>query len=224
MNFDFSLPTLFLQAVVDSPVPRNPGLSPLSIFLMLIPVVMIIAGTVLGFHALRDIRLASGRLGGPVLATLAAGLLPAIVVVIACAAAVNELMEAMVPPGRRRDELWIPVGCALGLWLSFLMLRGMYRQATEWVRPASARAAMSRTATAALILTILGGLLIFTYISRPDFVRVLGEWTPKEMVFVNLVVLTAGLICGVIARAETTGKICAWICGGLFLFLVLAHS
>ena len=118
------------------------------------------------------------------------------------------------------------LGVMGGLWLCFLMMRGMYRQATGWVAPAEAarRAPLTGTATAALIFTILGGLLIFTYISRPDFMVVLGPFTAREMVPVNLAVITAGLICGVIARAETTGKVCAWICGALFLFLVLAHA
>jgi hypothetical protein len=194
--------------------------SVLSLILLLVP----LTGMVLGFSALRDIREANGRLGGAMLATFAAGLLPALLIVAACAAGLTLLVEAISPSARARSELFLVLGSAGGVWLSFLMMRGMYRQATGWVPPASAGTALSRPATAALILTIMGGLLIFTYFSRPDNVRVVGMWTPRELVIVNLALLTAGLICGVIARAETTGKVCAWICGGLFFFLMIAHT
>ena len=77
--------TLFLQTMAGpakqsvSVVPNGIGLT-----LVSVPLILMLTGMVLGFSALRDIRLAHGKLGGAVLATLAAGLLPAIIITAMC--------------------------------------------------------------------------------------------------------------------------------------------
>src|SRR5262245_734756 len=86
------------------------GVPVVGAFLMIIPVVMVIIGMVMGFQALREIRLAEGRLGGAIPATLAAGLIPAAAIVFACGAGMVLLAEEMLPYPRSRSELWPTLG------------------------------------------------------------------------------------------------------------------
>lgn len=217
----------FLQSGPSFDPSAGPGVPMVWMLVLVIPVLMVLLGTVLGFRALTEIRLAEGRLGGALRATFAAGLLPAAVVIFACSGGLTLLAEEIAPHARKREDLWVTLGVLAGLGISFLMMRGMYRQATGGVRPRAAEAqpqSRQGLANAALILTIIGGLLIFTHFSSPDHREVLGSLKPPQMLLLNLLVLTAGLTCGIIARPGRMGTVCAWICGSLMLFLVLAHT
>ena len=66
-------------------------------------------------------------------------------------------------------------------------------------------------ATAALVLTILGGALLL--------MALVGRW--QFYVPLSLGVHVAGLICGVLSRSEPTGRWCAWLSGGMFVLLLL---
>jgi len=100
-----------------TPSVGEPHLSVALLLMVIIPALMIIAGTVMGFRALRDIRVAEGALGGPVLATFAAGLVGAILIVIVCGAGLTMLAEEVVRGPRSRSDVWAVAGGAVGVLL-----------------------------------------------------------------------------------------------------------
>ena len=210
------------------PQPYSPPGVPLAWgLLLLLPVLMVITGTVLGFRALRDIRLAGGTLGGPMIATLAAGLLPAVLIVAMCGFGMGLFAEFMRPnPSPRNDGLmhdpdaWGLAGAMVGAWTSFLMLRGMHRRATGWVNPVTGdqdgvRSGLSTTAIVLTIVGTAGALFVMGTMRR------LSHGAAEKILIVDLVILVAGTVCGVLTRHEPAGKPCAWICGLLFVWLVL---
>lgn len=192
-----------------------------------IPIIMIFAGMSLGFSALKDIRLANGSLGGAMMATFAAGLLPAVVIVVICGFGLNELAVAILPNPRPRNDglmndpdAWGFAGAISGVWISFLMLRGMNRRATGWLNPVTGdqEGARSGLATAAIVLTIVGvavALFVMATMRRSSY------GARQEILIAELMILVAGTVCGVLTRHEPAGKPCAWICGLLFIFLLL---
>jgi hypothetical protein len=182
------------------------------VMLLALTVVLILAGIVLGFAALADIRRERGRLGGAAMATVAAGLLPALVICGVCGVLMSLLGSQLGMVGRRPESVWGLVGLLVGMVLSFLMLRSMYRGAKGWEPVAVAPVERSGMATAALVLTILGGALLL--------VVLIGRWRP-DFVPLSLGVHVAGLICGVLSRSEPTGRWCAWLSGGMFVVLLL---
>jgi hypothetical protein len=185
--------------------------------LLALTVVLILAGLVLGYMALGDIRRERGRLGGAAMATVAAGLLPSLVICGACGTLMALLGIALGQTARRPENVWVLLGLVVGMVLSFLMLRSMYRGATGWAPVATAAVPVERSgmATAALVLTILGGALLL--------VVLIGRWRP-DFVPLSLGVHVAGLICGVLSRSEPTGRWCAWLSGGMFVVLLLLTS
>ena len=188
------------------------------VMLLALTVVLILTGLVLGYMALGDIRRERGRLGGAAMATVAAGLLPAVVICGVCAVLMTLLGSGLVGSAARRPEgVWALPGLVVGMVLSFLMLRSMYRGATGWVPVTTAAVPVERSgmATAAMVLTILGGSLLL--------VVLIGRWRP-DFVPLNLGVNVAGLICGVLSRSEPTGRWCAWLSGGMFVVLLLLTS
>ena len=191
---------------------------------LLLPSIMLLTGTILGSLALRDIRLANGKLGGAMLATLAAGLLPACIITGFCGGLLVYAVTLISPVMAQSPIYWWWGGAVAGAWLSYIMLRGMYRHATGWVPPpGAAAAARSHLATAAIVLTIAGGGLAFLLIV-PSF-HLFGDFRSRNVLMVvTLPILLAGLICGVLARQEKSGSVCAWICGVLFVILVLSHA
>ena len=182
------------------------------VMLLALTVVLILAGIVLGFAALADIRRERGRLGGAAMATVAAGLLPALVICGVCGVLMSLLGSQLGMVGRRPESVWGLVGLLVGMVLSFLMLRSMYRGAKGWEPVAAVPVERSGMATAALVLTILGGSLLL--------VVLIGRWRP-DFVPLSLGVNVAGLICGVLSRSEPTGRWCAWLSGGMFVVLLL---
>ncbi len=216
----------FLQEGPHFPPPSGPGAPIFAMLLMLIPVIMVIAGTALGFRALQDIRMAEGRLGGAMLATLAAGLLPAAVILIVCGGGLAMLAEEISPAARRKEDLWITLGVLTGLWIGFLMMRGMHRRATGWVPPAVAQSAPQHSAltVASIILTVISAALVLYLILDARGPRN-AAWQLGErrvpMFEVAMILLPAGLTCGILARAERPARVCAWICGALFVLMLL---
>ncbi len=182
------------------------------LILLGLTVVLILTGLVLGYMALGDIRRERGRLGGAVMATVAAGLLPSLVICGVCGALMTLLGSALVGSAALRPEnVWGLLGLVVGMVLSFLMLRSMYRGAKGWEPVAAVPVERSGMATAALVLTILGGALLL--------VALVGRW--QFYVPLSLGVNVAGLICGVLSRSEPTGRWCAWLSGGMFVVLLL---
>lgn len=180
-------------------------------------VVLILTGLVLGYMALGDIRRERGRLGGAAMATVAAGLLPSLVICGACGTLMALLGIALGQTSRRPENVWVLLGLVVGMVLSFLMLRSMYRGAKGWepvaaVPVATVPVERSGMATAAMVLTILGGSLLL--------VVLIGRWR-ADFVPLSLGVHVAGLICGVLSRSEPTGRWCAWLSGGMFVVLLL---
>jgi uncharacterized membrane protein len=172
------------------------------VMLLALTVVLILAGLVLGYMALGDIRRERGRLGGAAMATVAAGLLPSLVICGVCAVLMTLLGSGLVGSAARRPEnVWVLLGLVVGMVLSFLMLRSMYRGAKGWEPVAAVPVERSGMATAALVLTILGGALLL--------VVLIGRWR-ADFVPLSLGVHVAGLICGVLSRSEPTGRWCAW--------------
>jgi uncharacterized membrane protein len=185
------------------------------VILLGLTVVLILTGLVLGYMALGDIRRERGRLGGAVMATVAAGLLPALGICGVCVVLMTLLGSALVGSAALRPEgVWGLPGLLVGMVLSFLMLRSMYRGAKGWEPVAIATVPVERSgmATAALVLTILGGALLL--------VVLIGRWR-ADFVPLSLGVHVAGLICGVLSRSEPTGRWCAWLSGGMFVLLLL---
>ena len=149
------------------------------------------------------------------MATAAAGLLPSLVICGVCGTLMTLLGSALVGSAALRPEnVWGLLGLVVGMVLSFLMLRSMYRGATGWVPVTTAAVPVERSgmATAAMVLTILGGSLLL--------VVLIGRWRP-DFVPLSLGVNVAGLICGVLSRSEPTGRWCAWLSGGMFVVLLL---
>ena len=176
-------------------------------------VVLILTGLVLGYLALGDTRRERGRLGGAAMATVAAGLLPSLMICGVCVVLMTLLGSALVGSAALRPEnVWGLLGLVVGMVLSFLMLRSMYRGAKGWEPVATVPVERSGMATAALVLTILGGALLL--------VVLIGRWRP-DFVPLSLGVNVAGLICGVLSRREPTGRWCAWLSGGMFVVLLL---
>jgi hypothetical protein len=219
----------FLQQGPHFPPPSGPGVPMFAALLMLIPVLMVIIGTVLGFRALRDIRMAEGRLGGAMLATLAAGLLPAAVILIVCGGGLAMLTQEISPVARRKEDLWVTIGVLAGLWFCFLMMRAMYREATGWVRPAPSQNAPKHSAltAAAIILTVVSSALVLYLLLDARGARnaawLLGE-RRVPMFEIAMILLPAGLTCGILARAERPARVCAWICGSLFVVMLLVTA
>ena len=178
-------------------------------------VVLILTGLVLGYMALGDIRRERGRLGGAAMATVAAGLLPSLVICGVCGTLMALLGIALGQTSRRPENVWVLLGLLVGMVLSFLMLRSMYRGAKGWEPVATVPVERSGMATAAMVLTILGGSLLL--------VVLIGRWRP-DFVPLSLGVNVAGLICGVLSRSEPTGRWCAWLSGGMFVVLLLLTS
>jgi hypothetical protein len=209
--------------------PSGPGVPMFALMLMLIPVLMLIIGTVLGFGALRDIRLAEGRLGGAMLATFAAGLVPAAVILIVCGGGLAMLTQEISPAARRKEDLWVTFGVLAGLWFCYLMMRRMYREATGWVRPAPAQSAPKHSAltVAAIILTVVSTALVLYLVLDARGPRnaawLLGD-RRVQMFEVAMILLPAGLTCGILARTERPARVCAWICGSLFVVLLLLSA
>ena len=149
------------------------------------------------------------------MATAAAGLLPSLVICGVCGTLMTLLGSALVGSAALRPEnVWGLLGLVVGMVLSFLMLRSMYRGATGWVPVTTAAVPVERSgmATAAMVLTILGGSLLL--------VVLIGRWRP-DFVPLSLGVHVAGLICGVLSRSEPTGRWFAWLSGGMFVVLLL---
>jgi len=214
---------LVFQTGIQSPQGVQ-GVSFLAIIGLLVPILMIIVGTTFGWVALKNIRLSNGALGGPVLATFAAGLLPAAVILVICGGTMNYLAEEVLKRPRAQLDFWITGGVAIGVWLSFLLLRGMYRGAVGWTRPQAAEFASSRLAMGAIVLTILGGammLVLLTLIAGRD--RVSHDMM-MLLQLINCALLVAGLVCGVLSRREKAARVCSWICGILFVVQVLLFS
>lgn len=181
------------------------------VMLLALTVVLILTGLVLGYLALGDIRRERGRLGGAAMATVAAGLLPSLVICGVCGVLMALLGVALGQVGRRPENVWVLLGLVVGMVLSFLMLRSMYRGAKGWEPVAVVPVERSGMATAAMVLTILGGALLL--------VALVGRW--QFYVPLSLGVNVAGLICGVLSRSEPTGRWCAWLSGGMFVVLLL---
>jgi hypothetical protein len=205
------------------PPPPHPAVPMAAFLFMIIPVTMVLTGMVLGFRALRDIRLAGGTLGGAMTATIAAGLLPAAFIVIVCGGGLTLLVESIAPASRSRSEAWMVLGAGLGLWISAIMMRGMYREATGWVPPRSAPDTTRHSAltTAAIVLTIVGGAIFLLLLTGPRDRIFFAQNSRQAFVLLDTAVLLAGLTCGVLGRREAAAKTCAWICGSLFVFLLL---
>lgn len=222
-------PSLVFSQASPSVYPSGaPAVPILALVALVFPVLMIISGTLLGFRALRDIRLAEGKLGGVVSAMLAAGLFPAAVIVLLCGGGMVMIAEDVSPHWRSRSEVWGVLGGSVGVWLSFLMMRAMYRRATGWVPPAApgaaADAAKTPLAAAAIVLTITGTALSLTYIIIPPLYLLNTLGPPIRFAQLALFVLVGGLICGVLSRRDQAGRVCAWICGVLFLVLLLTFA
>ncbi|MFN0130771.1 MAG: hypothetical protein ACKV19_29255 [Verrucomicrobiales bacterium] len=197
-----------------------------------------LTGAVIGFSALRDIREAKGRLGGAGWATAAAGFLPALIILILCGGGLSRLAEEVLHRPHNQVEFWAMAGVALGCWVSFLLLRGMYRRATGWVRPVPQQTSPASGLTvAAIVLTIVGAaLLLLLLVSPAEHRAVLGgnilhergaylvSHTYHGMALLMVMALLGGLICGVIGRREAAAKFCAWISGSLFVVAVLLFS
>jgi hypothetical protein len=197
----------------------------IAVILMIFFVLMVIIGTVMGFRALRDIREAGGTLGGAMMATMAAGLLPGAAIVIACSGGLALLSEEIQP--RRvgiHSSAWVTVGVFLGIWLSFLMMRGMHRSATGWVpaaEPVASQAPRNPVVGAAIALTTVGAALFLMVLIIPPL-HMLNTLGPSiRYAQVDLLILVAGLVCGILGRREVAGRVCAWICGILFVVMLL---
>jgi arginine exporter protein ArgO len=144
---------------------------------------------------------------------VAAGLLPSLMICGVCVVLMTLLGSALVGSAALRPEnVWGLLGLVVGMVLSFLMLRSMYRGAKGWEPVATVPVERSGMATAALVLTILGGALLL--------VVLIGRWR-ADFVPLSLGVHVAGLICGVLSRSEPTGRWCAWLSGGMFVLLLL---
>ena len=195
------------------------------IFMLIIPMLMVIIGMTMGFQALKDIRLAEGRLGGAMTATLAAGFVPSIFIVLLCGGGMVMLVEEILPRDRSRIAAWPTAGGAVGVWLSFLMMRGMYRQATGWVRPAPPKGKASQLTVASIVLTITGGALLLVLMLTVHQTHARGfsaVYSMREgLLLFDLAVLVAGVICGVLAREEKAARVCAVFSCMFFLVLVL---
>jgi len=218
----------FLQSMPPSP-PSGPGVPVMAGLMMLLPALMVITGTVLGFRALHDIRLAEGRLGGAMLATVAGGLLPGIFIVIGCGFAFHEVLGGFAPPGRRRSDAWLTIGCGAGLWLTFLMMRGMYRGATGWQRPRPEPNAARHSAltTAAIILTVISiALVLYVLVDARGPQQAAWQFGERRVLMTEaaMLLLPAGFTCGILARAERPARVCAWICGSLFAVILLLSA
>ena len=190
----------------------------------LLPLLLMASGMALGFAALGDIRRAGGRLGGAVAAVLAAGLLPSLLIIACCVSAVSLATEPSGPMMHPRLPLARSLGLAAGCWLSFLMMRSWHRRATGWDPAVDGRGSAARggTGTAARILTIIGAVLMLLQATARQ-----RRWLPGleegQAMLLLLSVLIGGLICGVLARHESGGRTCAWVCGSL-LIIVLATT
>jgi hypothetical protein len=202
----------------------------------LLPALLLVVGTVLGFQALRDIRVAGGALGGVWRAVIAAGLLPAAVILIVCGGGLLMLVEEISPVPGDKEGIWVALGVMAGIWFCFLMLRAMHRHATGWVQPAVENLPRSLLSTSAIVLTITGAAVFLLLMIRARNLepirREMGEELTAPLVgssqqvlfLLDLAVLLAGLICGVLARREPAGKVCAWICGVLFVLALLTTA
>jgi hypothetical protein len=213
----------YLQPGVPHP---GDGVNTVMVLAMLVPALMILAGTWLGFQALSDIKSEKGALGGAVMAALAAGLLPATIIVIVCGGGLTLLAEEFVRGPRARSGLWPIAGGAAGLWLSFVMMRAMHRTATGWVRPARTLQDPARNAlaAAAIVLTIVGAAILLVILTVPPERHARLFDSRSGLVYLDLAVLLGGLICGVLGRRERAASVCAWICGSLFVFLLIMTS
>jgi hypothetical protein len=215
--------SFFLQTGVPHPGEGAPNLVVLAI---LVPGLMLLIGTWLGFQALSEIRSRNGALGGAVMATLAAGLLPATIIVIACGGGLMLLADEFIRGSRARSGLWPIAGAAAGLWLSFVMMRAMYRTAIGWERPPRMPQEPARNAltAAAIVLTIVGAAILLVILTIPPERHVRLFDSRSGLVYLDLAVLLGGLICGVLGRRERAATVCAWICGSLFVFLLIMTS
>jgi len=86
--------------------------------------------------------------------------------------------------------------------------------------PAPARSAL---ASVAIIFTVIGCVLalrVFMMASPGGFRSPWGQ----ELLYFDFMALLIGLVCGVLCRHETEGKVCSWISGILLLVLVLNIS
>ena len=207
-----------------APLPHSPEYPLLMTWLVLIlvPALMIFIGTSRGFQALNDIRHSGGALGGAGRATVAAGLLPAALLIAACGAGLTFLAEEVMHRERREMDTWTTAGCVAGLGLAFLLMRRLYRHTTGWVRPARVPAeTTSGLATTSVVLTIVGAALALFLLTVPsNRIFALMDYSREALLLFNLVILLGGLICGVLSRQESAGKTCAWISGVLFVFLL----
>ena len=196
------------------------------LLLAILPGLLLLTGTVMGFRALHDIRVASGALGGAMTATLAAGLVPALFIVGACAATITMIGQSL-GANRMNHGFMIFSGSTVGVWLSFLMMRGMHRGATGWTPPVADTLTFhgrSLLATAAIVLTIAGAAVMLLALVLPaEGLRFIVD-SRKGVMLLNLPVILAGLICGVLSYRETAGKTCTWICGALFAVLLLLFA
>ena len=87
--------------------------------------------------------------------------------------------------------------------------------------PASS-AMRSACATAAIILTIIGcAVALYAIVAADRLDNYLRYRSPEGLLMLDLAILLAGLICGVLAKREPAGKVCAWISGVVFVFLLL---
>ena len=189
---------------------------------LILPALLIITGMVLGFRAINDIRESGGRLGGAMTAVFAAGLLPAVFICFLCGGGLVMLAEEISPRARASEDVIATLGTGIGIWLSFRMMRGMHRSATGWVAPpARPVAEQSRLAAGAIILTVTGSALLLVLVLTPAQSRFLGPDDKRLIVLIDFAILLAGLICGVLARRETAGRMCAWISGVLFVLALL---
>ncbi len=216
-----------LQAGPPPELSSGPNVPLVWLIFTVIPAVMIFTGMVMGFRALHDIRYADGALGGSIMAAVAAGLLPALIIVGASGAAMTQLGALLTPAHYPRSRVWLAVGAGIGVWLSFMMMRGMHRGATGWTPPVADTLAFhgrSLLATAAIVLTIAGAAVMLLALVLPaEGLRFIVD-SRKGVMLLNLPVILAGLICGVLSHRETAGKTCSWICGALFAVLLLLFA
>jgi|GEM_PF-5328592 len=209
------------------PPPPSDAFPVVGVLLAVITAILILTGMILGFRALHDIRVSNGTLGGAMMATFAAGLLPALFIVAACCAAVMLLGQGLTANRLNHGVLLLP-GSGAGVWLSFLMMRAMHREATGWMPPALDTVVVSRSgcATSAIVLTIIGSaltLVLFLFVLPGTRRSEVYDWHSRvnQLLVLDFAVLLAGFICGVLARREAAGRTCTWISGALFVLFLL---
>lgn len=97
----------------------------------------LVAGMVLGFSALGDIRRSGGVMRGVIPAIIGASLVPSLAIFGAAGAVFVVIKDTFHVFGQNSDFLLLAM-LGAGVWLDFLLVRRLYRSATCWTPPAVA--------------------------------------------------------------------------------------